>query len=152
MTARDASNEDSVGLANAAIEDKMAKLCLGKAEPEGAVGCAGSASDDSRELTADEADALQKLLAADREGRDGGDSADKQGSSPDATGKGGSGKAKEPGQRQPRLERQVFVGGLPVDVTSSLFRTWADQVFHGRVINAVLVRPPESSSSKFCLF
>ena len=45
----------------------------------------------------------------------------------------------ESGQRHPRLERQVFVGGLPVDVTSTLFRTWADQVFPGHIINAVLV-------------
>lgn len=37
-------------------------------------------------------------------------------------------------------EHQVFVGGLPVDVTSTLFRTWADEVFTGHVINAVLVR------------
>ena len=45
----------------------------------------------------------------------------------------------ESGQRHRRLERQVFVGGLPVDVTSTLFRTWADQVFPGHIINAVLV-------------
>eukprot|EP00960_Hanusia_phi_P049694 759717-Hanusia_phi.AAC.2 len=38
-----------------------------------------------------------------------------------------------------RLARQVFVGGLPTDVTPPIFREWAEQTFPGRVVNAVLV-------------
>eukprot|EP00286_Rhodomonas_abbreviata_P015557 CAMPEP_0181334164 /NCGR_PEP_ID=MMETSP1101-20121128/26096_1 /TAXON_ID=46948 /ORGANISM="Rhodomonas abbreviata, Strain Caron Lab Isolate" /LENGTH=514 /DNA_ID=CAMNT_0023444087 /DNA_START=251 /DNA_END=1795 /DNA_ORIENTATION=- len=38
-----------------------------------------------------------------------------------------------------RLERQIFVGGIPCDVTPPAFRAWADQMFPGRVVNAVLV-------------
>ena len=43
------------------------------------------------------------------------------------------------GSRHPRLERQIFVGGLPTDVTNTTFREWADETFAGRVVNAVLV-------------
>eukprot|EP00960_Hanusia_phi_P033822 750655-Hanusia_phi.AAC.1 len=43
------------------------------------------------------------------------------------------------GNRHPRLERQIFVGGLPTDVTNTTFREWADETFAGRVVNAVLV-------------
>ena len=141
MTARGASKEAPLVVANAAIEDKMSKVSLGQSDSRAeGVSTTDSAGDD-KEFTADEADALQKLLAADREGNGRGESTDQQNPNPNAGGKDGDGKAREQGQRQPRLERQVFVGGLPVDVTSTLFRTWADQVFQGRVINAVLVSP-----------
>ena len=103
-------------------------------------------------FTSDESEALAKLLAADTaqvaqrgDGEDGSKDRDE-----DNAGASGATQADDPSggarngakssdQRHPRLERQVFVGGLPVDVTSTLFRTWADQVFPGRVINAVLV-------------
>ena len=38
-----------------------------------------------------------------------------------------------------RLSRQIFVGGLPTNVTPPLFREWAEISFPGRVVNAVLV-------------
>eukprot|EP00802_Teleaulax_amphioxeia_P008801 Tamp_08812.p1 GENE.Tamp_08812~~Tamp_08812.p1 ORF type:complete len:621 (-),score=118.53 Tamp_08812:276-2138(-) len=125
------------------IGESMAKLSLGEREQE-------VAGHDG--FTADESEALAKLLAADTaqvaqrgDGEDG--SKDRDEESAGASGAtqaddpsgGARNGAKSSDQRHPRLERQVFVGGLPVDVTSTLFRTWADQVFPGRVINAVLV-------------
>eukprot|EP00292_Cryptomonas_paramecium_P034354 CAMPEP_0113676846 /NCGR_PEP_ID=MMETSP0038_2-20120614/8896_1 /TAXON_ID=2898 /ORGANISM="Cryptomonas paramecium" /LENGTH=281 /DNA_ID=CAMNT_0000593973 /DNA_START=91 /DNA_END=936 /DNA_ORIENTATION=- /assembly_acc=CAM_ASM_000170 len=38
-----------------------------------------------------------------------------------------------------RLSRQVFIGGLPTNVTQSLLRAWAEKTYPGRVVNAVLV-------------
>ncbi len=134
MRARGADSGAPSNSATAAIEDKLGTLSLGKDQN----GCEPKGNED-KGLTEEEAAALQELLDVDGEG---GQSADKTGAPSSAQGQAGAGKLREPGQRQPRLERQVFVGGLPVDVTSALFRTWADQVFHGKVINAVLVRCP----------
>ena len=133
------------------IGDLMAKLSLDEQGQEVA---------EHEGFTADESEALAKLLAADTaqaarrgagvtHGEDGGKDGGKDGDEDDAgasgatqaddPSRGAQNGAKSSDQRHPRLERQVFVGGLPVDVTSTLFRTWADQVFPGRVINAVLV-------------
>ena len=130
------------------IEDSMTKLSLGKKE-------GGEDDHAEADFTPDEAEALQKLLAADtaqsapgedkdrgKDG-DGGDEGDSDAGQADDSSGGTRNNAKPSDQRHPRLERQVFVGGLPVDVTSTLFRTWADSVFAGRVINAVLVSVEE---------
>ena len=127
------------------IEDSMTKLSLGKKE-------GGEDDHAEADFTPDEAEALQKLLAADtaqtapedggKDG-DGGDEVDSDAGQADDSSGGTRNNAKPSDQRHPRLERQVFVGGLPVDVTSTLFRTWADSVFPGRVINAVLVSVEE---------
>jgi len=138
MRAQGADSGASSNSTTAVIEDKVATLSLsedGRARER-------KSGADKVNLTDEEAAALQELLDVGGDERDGGQSADEPGATDGADGQAGDGKSREPGQRQPRLERQVFVGGLPVDVTSTLFRTWADQVFHGRVINAVLVRWP----------
>ena len=46
---------------------------------------------------------------------------------------------KPPHTESSRLSRQIFVGGLPTNVTPPLFREWAEISFPGRVVNAVLV-------------
>jgi len=137
------------------LEEKMNKMSITKTVEKSE--CGGS-EDDTGGFTQDEAEALEKLLAAD-ETVSGEDSTNGRGSErTDAVTTStsevsqvevsNSGKPSvSDSQRHPRLERQVFVGGLPVDVTSSLFRTWADHVFNGRVINAVLVSWKSSLSA-----
>mmetsp|Transcript_11379 Transcript_11379/g.31744 ORF Transcript_11379/g.31744 Transcript_11379/m.31744 type:complete len:252 (+) Transcript_11379:250-1005(+) len=46
----------------------------------------------------------------------------------------------------PRLPRQVFVGGLPKDVTQNVLRAWAEKQFAGTALNAVLVVDKETHS------
>jgi hypothetical protein len=141
------NNAGEGGKERGEIEDRIAKLSIGKG---------GEINAGEEEFTPDEAEALKRLLAADESVGEASCEAGKgestEPSEPGDKGEGESGsrgaEAKSvhrgtggrEGHRHPRLERQVFVGGLPVDVTGSLFRAWAEKVFKNRVINAVLVR------------
>lgn len=153
------------------IEDQLTNLALEKdanaaSSPEG-----NSQEEVAEEWTPHEAIALKKLLSADARSGSAKQSPDRengqQNGAGDATnadescgGAQGEGEeadgapktgGKSSDRHHPRLERQVFVGGLPVNVTSALFRAWADQVFNGRVINAVLVRRLSFRDAGHCI-
>lgn len=137
-------NENREENSAAVFEDSMTKQRNGNKE-------GGVDNHAEADLTPDEAEALKKLLASDTsQSASGGDGdGGKEGEGGDegqqsvAADVAQAGTRDSSDQRHPRLERQVFVGGLPVDVTSTMFRTWADSVFPGRVINAVLVSVKE---------
>jgi hypothetical protein len=119
------------------IEDQMTKLKL--VNDENALSSLEGTSHEevADDWTPDEAIALQQLLSAgsaakgpDENGHENGQgdatNADEpcggtqgEGEEPDGANTGGS---KSSDKQHPRLERQVFVGGLPVNVTSALFR------------------------------